>query len=179
MEVLRGSAVAPKRSPSNSIAAGRNPAPWPRHAPGPLPAAPHGAGQGPHGTSHKSKGDWWRLPWSSSAPRLPRGGNPWPPRVASAHGRSVRHRHPKGDKDMATTKSTKRHVSKAERQQARERAQERAQAALDRLGEGVREVYQSERWESRASARSTSPSAGSHGCGASPSSTTTASVTPS
>ena len=27
-------------------------------------------------------------------------------------------------------------------------AQERAQAALDRLGEGVREVYQSERWES-------------------------------
>ena len=49
---------------------------------------------------------------------------------------------------MATTKSTKRHTSKAERQQARERAQERAQAALDRLGEGVREVYQSERWES-------------------------------
>ena len=49
---------------------------------------------------------------------------------------------------MATTKSTKRHMSKAERQQARERAQERAQAALDRLGEGVREVYQSERWES-------------------------------
>ncbi len=39
---------------------------------------------------------------------------------------------------MATTKSTKRHTSKAERQQARERAQERAQAALDRLGEGVR-----------------------------------------
>ena len=49
---------------------------------------------------------------------------------------------------MATTKSTKRHMSGAERQQARERAQERAQAALDRLGEGVREVYQSERWES-------------------------------
>ena len=48
---------------------------------------------------------------------------------------------------MATSKSTKRHMSKAERQQARERAQERAQAALDRLGEGVREVYQSERWE--------------------------------
>ena len=49
---------------------------------------------------------------------------------------------------MATTKSTKRHTSKAERQQARERAQERAQAALDRLGEGVRAVYDSERWES-------------------------------
>jgi hypothetical protein len=49
---------------------------------------------------------------------------------------------------MATTKSTKRHMSKAERQQARERAQERAQAALDRLGEGVRAVYDSERWES-------------------------------
>ena len=49
---------------------------------------------------------------------------------------------------MAATKSTKRHMSKAERQQARERAQERAQAALDRLGEGGREVYQSERWES-------------------------------
>ncbi|MEE1274267.1 MAG: ArdC-like ssDNA-binding domain-containing protein [Olegusella sp.] len=49
---------------------------------------------------------------------------------------------------MPTTKSTKRHTSKAERQQAREKAQERAQAALDRLGEGVREVYQSERWES-------------------------------
>lgn len=49
---------------------------------------------------------------------------------------------------MAATKSTKRHTSKAERQQARERAQERAQAALDRLGEGVREVCQSERWES-------------------------------
>ncbi|WP_078687731.1 MULTISPECIES: ArdC-like ssDNA-binding domain-containing protein [Atopobiaceae] len=45
---------------------------------------------------------------------------------------------------MATTKSTKRHTSKAERQQARERAQ----AALDRLGEGVRAVYDSERWES-------------------------------
>ena len=60
----------------------------------------------------------------------------------------VRHRHPRGDKDMATTKSTKRHMSKAERQQARERAQERAQAALDRLGEGVRAVYDSERWES-------------------------------
>ena len=60
----------------------------------------------------------------------------------------MRHRHPRGDRDMATTKSTKRHTSKAERQQARERAQERAQAALDRLGEGVREVYQSERWES-------------------------------
>ena len=49
---------------------------------------------------------------------------------------------------MATTKSTKRHMSKAERQQARERAQERARAALDRLGEGVRAVYDSERWES-------------------------------
>lgn len=49
---------------------------------------------------------------------------------------------------MATTKSTKRHTSKAERKQACERAQERAQAALDRLGEGVRKVYQSERWES-------------------------------
>jgi hypothetical protein len=49
---------------------------------------------------------------------------------------------------MAATKSTKRHMSKAERQQARERAQERAQAALDRLSEGVRAVYDSERWES-------------------------------
>ena len=48
---------------------------------------------------------------------------------------------------MATTKNTKRHANKAERQQARERAQERAQAALDRLGEGVRAVYDSERWE--------------------------------
>jgi len=38
-----------------------------------------------------------------------------------------------------TTKSTR---------QARERAQERAQAALDRLDEGIREVYDSERWES-------------------------------
>lgn len=54
----------------------------------------------------------------------------------------------KGGKDMSATKSTKRHMSKAERQQARERAQERAQAALDRLGEGVRAVYDSERWES-------------------------------
>ena len=49
---------------------------------------------------------------------------------------------------MATTKSTKRHTSKAERKQAREKAQERAQAALDRLGEGIRAVYDSERWES-------------------------------
>ena len=48
---------------------------------------------------------------------------------------------------MATTKSTKHHMSKAERQQAREKTQERAQAALDRLDEGVREVYRSERWE--------------------------------
>ena len=48
---------------------------------------------------------------------------------------------------MAATKSTKRHVGRAERQQARERAQERARAALDRLDEGVREVYRSERWE--------------------------------
>lgn len=38
-------------------------------------------------------------------------------------------------------------MSRAERQQARERAQERAQSALDRLGEGVRSVYDSERWE--------------------------------
>lgn len=45
---------------------------------------------------------------------------------------------------MATTKSTRRHTSRAERQQARERAQ----AALDRLGEGIRAVYDSERWES-------------------------------
>lgn len=44
-------------------------------------------------------------------------------------------------------KSTKRNMSRTERQQARERAQERAQAALDRLDEGVREVYRSERWE--------------------------------
>ena len=56
--------------------------------------------------------------------------------------------HPRGDSDTSTTKSSKRNMSKAERQQAREKAQERAQAALDRLGEGVREVYQSERWES-------------------------------
>ena len=35
---------------------------------------------------------------------------------------------------MATTNCTKRHMSKAERQQARERAQERAEAARDRLG---------------------------------------------
>jgi len=49
---------------------------------------------------------------------------------------------------MATTKSTKRHTSRAERQQAREMAQQRARAALDRLGEGVRAVYDSERWES-------------------------------
>lgn len=69
------------------------------------------------------------------------------PRVASAHGACVT-RHPRGDKDMATTKSTKRRMSKAERQQAREAAQEKAQAALDRLGEGVRAVYDSERWES-------------------------------
>ena len=48
---------------------------------------------------------------------------------------------------MAATKSSGRHMSRAERQQARERAQERAQAALDRIGEGVREVYRSERWE--------------------------------
>ncbi|SEH63964.1 hypothetical protein SAMN06298223_1546 [Olsenella sp. KH1P3] len=68
--------------------------------------------------------------------------------LASKGGKHARRtcgtRHPKGDKDMATTKSTKRHTSKAERQQARERAQ----AALDRLGEGVRAVYDSERWES-------------------------------
>lgn len=49
---------------------------------------------------------------------------------------------------MATTKSTKRHTSRTERQQAREMAQQRARAALDRLGEGVRAVYDSERWES-------------------------------
>ena len=48
---------------------------------------------------------------------------------------------------MAATKSTKRHTSRAERQQARERAQERTLAALDRLDEGVREVWRSERWE--------------------------------
>ena len=47
---------------------------------------------------------------------------------------------------MATTKSGKRHTSRAERQQAREAAQAKAQAALDRLDEGVREVYESERW---------------------------------
>ena len=41
------------------------------------------------------------------------------------------------------TKST----SKAERQQAREAAQAKAQAALDRLDEGVRAVFSSERWE--------------------------------
>lgn len=67
--------------------------------------------------------------------------------MASKGGKRARRtcetRHPKGDKDMG--KSTK-HMSKAERQQAREKAQERAQAALDRLDEGVREVYESERW---------------------------------
>ena len=60
----------------------------------------------------------------------------------------MRTRHPKGDKDMATTKSNKRHMSRTKRQQAREAAQAKAQAALDRLDEGVRKVYQSERWES-------------------------------
>ena len=60
----------------------------------------------------------------------------------------VRTRHPRGDKDMATTRNGKRHASRAECQRAREAAQAKAQAALDRLGEGVREVYQSERWES-------------------------------
>lgn len=44
------------------------------------------------------------------------------------------------------SKSTK-HMSEAERKQARDRAQERAQAALDRLGQGVRDVWESERWE--------------------------------
>ena len=72
--------------------------------------------------------------------------------LASKGGKRARRtcetRHPRGDKDMATTKSTKHNMSKADRQQARERAQERAQAALDRLGEGVRAVYDSERWES-------------------------------
>jgi antirestriction protein ArdC len=48
---------------------------------------------------------------------------------------------------MATTKNTKRRMTKEERQQARETAQAKAQAALDRLGEGVRAVYDSERWE--------------------------------
>ena len=48
---------------------------------------------------------------------------------------------------MAASKGTKNRRSRAERQQAREAAQAKAQAALDRLGEGVREVYQSERWE--------------------------------
>ena len=43
-------------------------------------------------------------------------------------------------------KSTK-HISEAELQQAREMAQERAQATLDRLGQGVRDVWESERWE--------------------------------
>ena len=45
---------------------------------------------------------------------------------------------------MTASKSTKNYRNKAERQQAREAAQ----AALDRLGEDVRAVYDSERWES-------------------------------
>lgn len=65
------------------------------------------------------------------------------PRVASAHGACVAH-HPRGDRDMTASKSTKNYRNKAERQQAREAAQ----AALDRLGEDVRAVYDSERWES-------------------------------
>ena len=48
---------------------------------------------------------------------------------------------------MAANKNRKRNQTKAERQQAREAAQAKAQAALDRLGEGVRAVYDSERWE--------------------------------
>lgn len=49
---------------------------------------------------------------------------------------------------MTASKSTKNYRNKAERQQAREAAQAKAQAALDRLGEDVRAVYDSERWES-------------------------------
>lgn len=48
---------------------------------------------------------------------------------------------------MAATKSRKGNQTKAGRQQAREAAQAKAQAALDRLGEGVRAVYDSKRWE--------------------------------
>lgn len=48
---------------------------------------------------------------------------------------------------MAATKNRKRNQTKAGRQQAREAAQAKAQAALDRLGEGVRAVYDSDRWE--------------------------------
>lgn len=48
---------------------------------------------------------------------------------------------------MAANRTNKRHSTAAGRQQAREAAQAKAQAALDRLGEGVRGVYESERWE--------------------------------
>jgi len=66
------------------------------------------------------------------------------PRVASAHAVTCVTRNPRGDKEMSkSTKST----NKAERQQAREKAQERAQAALDRLEQGVHDVWESERWE--------------------------------
>jgi len=40
-----------------------------------------------------------------------------------------------------------KHMSEAERRQVRENAQQRAQEALDRLGQGVRGVWESERWE--------------------------------
>lgn len=76
-------------------------------------------------------------------PCLPRRRKPLASKGGKRARRTCETRHPKGDKDMG--KSTK-HMSKAERQQAREKAQERAQAALDRLDEGVREVYESERW---------------------------------
>ena len=61
------------------------------------------------------------------------------PRVASAHAAACVTRNPKGDKDMGN-----KSMSKVE---ACERAQAKAQAALDRLDEGIRGVYSSERWE--------------------------------
>lgn len=63
------------------------------------------------------------------------------PRVASAHAVACETRNPKGDKDMG---KGNKGMSKAE---AREMAQAKARAALDRLDEGVRGVYDSERWE--------------------------------
>ena len=50
---------------------------------------------------------------------------------------------PRGDQIMKTTKSCKDMT----RQERREAAQAKAQAALDRIGDGIRSVWESEAWE--------------------------------
>ena len=73
---------------------------------------------------------------------LPRGPRPSASKGCEAGAGIARNHNPRGDQIMETTKAY-RDMTREERRAA---AQARAQAALDRIGDGVRSVWESEEW---------------------------------